>query len=286
VKAVLRPDADDGLQELFDLWSASTADALHRVLVLHPPVRSSFDALQPLALLHKHHETEPESSPTTALLVLTDRRWGNGSWRLVRQIADSEILGAGQLDLLAGAFLAASDAVYWRVPDEWFAGGAGIVIDLDGHGAHDLGHEAGGRGPIVARRDVFPPLRRWAAAHQVAREPAAWAALLARAGELNARHAGAVVAGLLDRIDVLTPRVQSVLINEAVTCPHRTVRRLALELIAARDGADAARHLAQCDPCARIRAWAATLVGSSPTDQAVEETPARELELAEQPALF
>ncbi len=203
---------DDGLQELFDLWSAPTADVLHRVLVLHQPVRGGADAFEPFALLRKHHEAEPAGSLTTALLFLTDRRWRNGSAHLVRQIADFGILDADQLRWLARTFLAAEDSIYWRVPDEWFAGGEHFVIELDDGGPDDTTDEdpsgVAEEGPTVARRAVFPPLRRWAAAHELAREPAAWASLLARGGELDSRNAAAVVAGMLDRIDVLTPDAQ------------------------------------------------------------------------------
>ena len=55
-------DPQDGLQEMADLWSAPTADALHRVLVLHPPVRETADAFEPYLLLSKHHEAEPEQN--------------------------------------------------------------------------------------------------------------------------------------------------------------------------------------------------------------------------------
>jgi hypothetical protein len=80
-------DPDNGLEELLELWSAPNADALHRVLVLRPPVRGSADAFEPFALLQQHHQSEPDSSLTTALLLLTDRRWRNGVARLVRRPA-------------------------------------------------------------------------------------------------------------------------------------------------------------------------------------------------------
>lgn len=143
-----------------DLWSANDADALHRVLVLHQPVRGSADAFEPFCLLQKHHETEPDHSLTTALLLLTDRRWRNGSARLVRRMADSAILDIEQLALLAHTFLAADDALYWRVPEEWFAGGE-LVIDLDtGKVLDEHADESAPAGPTVARREVSPPPRR------------------------------------------------------------------------------------------------------------------------------
>lgn len=96
-----------------------------------------------------HHASEPETSLTTALLLLTDRRWRDGAARLVRRIADSSILDADQLDLLARTFIAAADAIYLAVPDEWLAGGEQIVIDLDGDDPEetDGARYASGRGP-------------------------------------------------------------------------------------------------------------------------------------------
>lgn len=47
----MRPSADPEafLGELVSLWTAASADALHRVLVLHPYVRESADAFEPIA---------------------------------------------------------------------------------------------------------------------------------------------------------------------------------------------------------------------------------------------
>ncbi len=103
--------------------------------------------------------------------MLTDRRWQNGSAQLVRRIADSRILDAEQLDLLTRTFLAADYAIYWRVPDEWFAGGEQFVIEFDDEGPDDATDDDPGgvaeEEPTVARREVVPPLRRWAAADAV-----------------------------------------------------------------------------------------------------------------------
>lgn len=285
-------DPHDGLTELVELWSAPNADSLHRVLVLRSPMRrSSADAFEPFALLQKHHESEPELALTTALLLLTDRRWRNGVARLVRHIADSSILDANQLDVLARTFIAAADVFYWRVPDEWFAGGKRIVIDLDDDEpdrTDDDGAARADEGPVVARRDVYPPLRRWAAAHLVATTPAGWSALWRRAGELDARSAAAVVAGLLDRVDALSPHAQAFVIKQATSWPDHTVRRLALGLVAAREGATVAARLGQNDPNARIRAWAASLVvvvSDDPPDP-VDPAPTVRRKPPEQPTLF
>jgi hypothetical protein len=278
-------DPEDGLQEMADLWLAPTAEALHRVLVLHPPARKSADTLEPFALLGKHHEAEPEQTVPTAVLLLTDARWRSGASHLVRQIADSGLLEEDQLALLARMFLLADDAVYWPVPDDWFDGGASITIGVaapaldnaDDDNADDSAGDEAEAGPAMARREVSPPLRRWAAGHELARDPATWPALLARARELPPRPGAAVMAGMLDRADVLELPARAHLVEHASTWPHQSVRRLAFELMVDRDGADAARALAIGDPNAKIRAWAA-----NPTPDPV---PSRQDE-AEPPTLF
>lgn len=256
----MRPSADpEGcLSELVPLWTAASADALHRVLVLQPHGRESADAFEPMALLAEHHATEPESSVATATLLLTDRRWRAGVGQLVRAIADSGLLTAEQLDGLALAFLAADRHVYWPVPDAWFTAESVtmVVSDDAGEGAAQV---AVSEGPAVAARDVAPPLRRWAAARLVAGEPAAWTRLLERAQDLDARHGAAVVAGMFDSIDCLPSGAQDWLVTKGTTWPHHSVRRAALEVVAVRDGAHVAVQRARADPNAKIRDWAATL---------------------------
>jgi hypothetical protein len=268
-------DPDEGAREFVELWSAPTADALHRVLVLHQPIRRSADVYEPFALLEKHHDAEPASSVVTATLLLTDRRWRKGVGQLVRRIADATtILDQEQLDLLAHAFLAADEALYWQVPDDWFSDDD-IIIDLgaitlepDDEDA-DEDRDPVAPGPTVARREVAPPLRRWAAARAASREPAVWATLFARTRELDARSAAAVMSGLLDVIDALEPPVQELLIRKATRWPDQAVRRAGLALVADRDGPEMAVKLAANDPNARVREWAKSLRSTSPTDRRI-----------------
>ena len=256
----MRPwaDPDEGLGELLSLWSAESADDLHRVLVLHPHVRESADAFEPMALLSKHHATEPETSAETAVLLLTDRRWRGGLSHLVERVADSGMLTDEQLDLLAMAFLAADRCVYWQVPDEWFSEESVVIVVSDDAG-EDADDAAEDECPAVAAREVGSPLRRWAAARLLAGEPASWPRLLARAEDLDSRHAAAVVAGMFDSIESMRIAAQAVLVTKGTTWPHQSVRRAALEFVAARDGARVASQLAHVDPNAKIRAWAAKL---------------------------
>lgn len=267
----MRPPADpeEGLRELVSLWSAPSADALHRVLVLQPHVRESADAFEPMALLAKHHATEPGTTAATAILLLTDRRWRGGQGQLVRRIADSGLLSDEQLDLLASAFMAADRCVYWPVPDEWFSDESTVLVVSDDDG-EDADETAVNDGLAVAARHVDPPLRRWAAAHLLARDPAAWPRLLATAEDLDARHGAAVVAGMFDGIESMPAAAQALLVTKGTTWPHQHVRRVALELVAARDGCGVAYRLAHVDPNAKIRAWAATLDRHRPGSQGTD----------------
>jgi len=283
-------DPEDGMGEVVELWSAETADDLHRILALYPPIRRSADAFEPFALLQKHHETEPSTSAVTAMLLVTDRRWRGGVGQLVRRIAESEILDEEQLDLFARTFLAADGAVYWQVPDEWF-GDDVIVIELgDDVTGLDQDEEVSDA-PAVARREIAPPLRRWAAAHVVARDSSAWSSVLARARVLDARAGAAVAAGILDAVESLLPKVQDLLIREATRWPNQAVRQLGLSLVAERQGSDAAYALARDDPHARIRAWADCLMNPSPSrDRPVtagaHRPPATKGEVEKPPTLF
>lgn len=180
-----------------------------------------------MALLTKHHATEPGTSVATATLLLTDRRWRGGVGQLVRELADAGLLTPEQLDGLALAFLAADRYVYWPVPDAWFtAESVALVV------SHDVDEDADkvavSEGPAVAARDVAPPLRRWAAARLVAPEPAARPRLLARAQDLDARHGAAVVAGMFDSIGLMPAAAQAWLVTKGTTWPHQSVRRAAL----------------------------------------------------------
>jgi len=262
-------DPEVCLGELVSLWTAAGADALHRVLVLQPGGRNSADAFEPMGLFTKHHASEPGTSEATAMLLLTDQRWRGGVGQLVRLIADSGLLTDEQLDGLAIEFLAADRYVYWPVPDAWFTAESVALVVSDDAG-EDADEAAVSEAPALAARGVAPPLRRWAAARVLAREPGAWPRLLATAKDLDARHGAAVVAGMFDSIEFMPAAAQARLVTKGTTWPHQHVRRAALEVVAARDGADVAFQLAHTDPNAKIRAWAATLGRPTPGPHGLE----------------
>lgn len=247
------------------LLSAGNADALHQLLVLHQPIRREADATVPMYLLGKHHETEPSTSVVTAMLLLTDRRWRDGSGRLVRRIEQSGFVAPDELDLLGHAYVAADAYVFWRVPDEWL-GTFVVEIDLDaaddaGAAPNDLGDDDA---PVVARREIFSPLRRWAAERLVRRGLMSWSHVYARARALDSRGGAALMAGLLDAADELGGPVRRLVVDVAVGWPHKDVRKAGLTLLAACGGAEAAHDRAVRDPNAQIRAWAASLLDDAP----------------------
>jgi hypothetical protein len=262
--------------EFFDLWTAATTDDLRRILVLYPPMRRTADAFEPFVLLSKHHEIDPAGSAVTAMLMVTDIRWRDGTGRLIRQIEQSGMVDDGALDLLAEAFLAAGDALFWEVPDEWFGDEIVIAIDeADQELVAGEEQEEEGERPTVARRTVHPPLRRWAAGRLVGRQPELWADVFKRAGGMDARAAAATVSGLLDVIGVLGTGTQDFLIDEAVRWPNHSVRRQGIALVAERKGPEAAHALAAADPNAGLRAWAASLLEPPPEAKATGRSKAQ-----------
>lgn len=173
---------------------------------------------------------EPEGAVTTALLLLTDRRWRNATGRLVRQIEESGLVPDEHLDLLAQTFLAAGPQVYWEAPGDWFAGPA-IVLDTDDADAsEDQEPDDPEDGPVVFAREVRPPLRRWAAGRAVRSDPTCWGALARRARQVEPRGGAAIIHGLVDGVDVLTPEARDVVLVLAQSWPHRQVREAAAAL--------------------------------------------------------
>ncbi len=119
-------------------------------------------------------------------------------------------------------------------------------------------------GSTLVRRDLPPPLRRWAAARMVRQEPSSWGAVFARTRELDPRSAAAIMNGLLDVVDMIPMPAQDLLVRAGLDSSDHAVRRVGLGLVAARDGSAAAYARAIRDPNARIRAWAQAGVETQP----------------------
>lgn len=230
-----RVDLDDEWTPLDDLVALHTADGageLHRrLLCFGDGTGNKADAFEPWCLFHKVHVDEPDGAAATALLLLTDRRWRNATSRLVRRIEESGLVPDDQLDLLARTFLAAGPQVYWEAPGDWFAGPAIVLdpaADLDVVEGDDLG-EPDDR-PVVFAREIRPPLRRWAAARAVRSDPACFAAVAKRAGQIDPRAGAAIINGLVDSIDVVAPAARDFVLDLAESWPDRQVREAAAAL--------------------------------------------------------
>jgi len=228
------------LGELTGLMEAPSLDDLYRRLILWPPARrNAWGSFEPWCLFHRFHEHDQEGAATTAMLLVTDSRWGKVARQLMSQIEESGLIPAEHLDLLAGSFLAAGTHLYWDTPDEWWEGPE-IVITLGGDDGPEIIEEPPVEertGPTVAPREVRTPLRRWAAARLVQADPARWAGLVARAKELDPRSAAGVMRGLLDAIDALPSEVPKILLDLTTEWPDKGVRQAAAELIAGHERA-------------------------------------------------
>ena len=120
------------LHELAAFFGAASPHEFHRMLVTLPPVPGNTgDTFLPWCLFHKFHEGQPDGAATTAMLLVTDRRWRTATGRLIGRIAESGLVPAEDLDLLAQTFLAAGRCVYWEVPAEWFDGPEIVIEGAD-----------------------------------------------------------------------------------------------------------------------------------------------------------
>lgn len=233
------PDDEDAwtpLDDLVALHSADDVNEFHRRLVLYPTAPTSkSDAFEPWCLFRQFHKDNPEGAVTTAVLLVTDRRWRNATGRLIRQIDESALVPPDDLDVLAQTFVAAGSQVYWEVPGEWF-GGPAITIDLGPHlddhvpGNEEEVEDSSGDGPAVVAREVRPPLRRWAAGRIVLADPGLWGQLLNRAREIDPRSGAAIVRGVLDGVDGLTPAARAAVVELATDWPQRDVREAAAQI--------------------------------------------------------
>lgn len=218
------------LDDLVALHSAEDAGELHRrLLCFGYGGGNKADAFEPWCLFQKAHADEPEGAVVTALLLLTDRRWCNATGRLVRRIEESGFVPEDQLDLLAQTFLAAGAQVYWEAPGEWFDGPALVLHTDDGavEVLEDEEPDESDDGPVAFPRQIRPPLRRWAAGRAVRSDPGCWGALVRRARQAEPRGGAAMVHGLVDSADLLTPAARDFVLDLAQSWPHRKLREAA-----------------------------------------------------------
>jgi len=232
---------------------ATDLDEMYQRLLFRPPIRSNtWDTFGAWCVFHRFHEHDPDGAVTTAALLVTDPRWRSGAGRLMSQIADAGLVPDEELELLAETFVAAGPQVYWPVPPEWFTGPE-IVIDLGADGGPGGDDEPVDRAvaedddrPVVVGRQVLAPLRRWAAARLLGSAPGRWSALVARAKEMDSKSGSAIMRGLIDAGEVLSPEVRRVLASLATAWPNKGVREAASHLLSS----DEDRHLRSPDSAA------------------------------------
>jgi hypothetical protein len=241
------------LADLIALHTAAGVEDLWRALVVGPGLRygQSFDAV---GLFKRHHGNGEPGALGTALLLCTDGRWDGDSGRLVRALVATGTLGDGDIGQLIECFLW-SDRYRVTYPAgwvsaEWLEIDVGDAPDTRGSRLVRIDPDS----PVSMERPIAPPLRRWAAATALRRDPRMLTSLAGRALELDSRDGAAVMAGVLDAIDALDDRAARRAIELGLDWPRGSVRIQALDLLAASD-AELARSLAAVDPDAKVRAW-------------------------------
>jgi hypothetical protein len=228
------------------------------------------------------HRDRPAHALGTAQLICTDLRWRRVTAPLIVDIEQSGILDEGDLDQLADGFLW-EDKLGWPVPEQWLRDGTVRVR----RGRHKPGRTA-----VVIDRMIPPPLRRWAAARIVARDPRRAADVLVRIDGMDAGAGDATMAGLLDAAISLPTEARVALTELGCAWPNGTVRLRALKLLAETDRESALRGAA-ADASATVRAWGKKLASQLPLPDrpaedrvAAERQPPTRQAAEPQPSLF
>ncbi len=214
------------------LQSASTVEELWAVLLEWHGNRGSSVWEEPYMLFMRFHRHDSANADLTAALLCTDYRWRNAAHHLIARLADSGVLNSEQLDGLA----------------DWFSGEAfEISIDTSGGGHRDRAS--------TVQRPIWPPLRRWAAKHEVARRPERWRDLIDASKLLPSRDAAATAAGVMAAADNIAGDQHAELAEVGLSHGSGAVRLAALPILAATSGTAAAIDVARRDPSAKVRAW-------------------------------
>ena len=253
-------DADAGsdvgyrLEDLIALHSATNAEELWRALIA-PPATPAGHPFEAVGLFRQHHGNGEPDAVTTALLLCTDRRWEPFTGRLVAGLVDTGILDEADLGELVECFLW-SDVYRVEYPIGWFGTRLLVVDPNPAAGSEPEMVEVDPDTPVPIERRIAPPLRRWAAATALRRDPNQFASVIRRVRELDPRDGAAAVAGVLDAIDVLGEADVRRTIGLGLAWPRGSVRIQALDRLADID-LEAAGRRAAVDPDAKVRTWAA-----------------------------
>lgn len=270
------------LEDSARISGAATPDTLWRYLAGNVHLRAMPNTFEAVCAFQRLHRDRPAHALRTAQLILTDLRWRRVTAPLIVDIEESGILDERALDQLADGFLW-EDTLVWPVPEQWLRDGTVRVR----RGSHKRGRTA-----VVIDRMIPPPLRRWAAARIVRRQPRRAVDVLERIGGMDAGAGDATMAGLLDAAASLPPEARVALTELGCAWPNGTVRLRALKLLAETDR-EAALRGAATDASATVRGWGQKLASQLPLpDRSVVDrvvagahTPARQAP-EPQPSLF
>ena len=228
-----------------ELHSATTAPELWGVLVSWHGIRSSSAWEEPFVLFTRLHRDDAADAVVTAALLCTDHRWGKASHHVIQHICDSGVLAAPQIDELAEWFLLDTFEIEVMSARRHVS---------RGRSAADVCTPGAGMTSVVCR-PVWPPLRRWAARHQLQRSPLLWRELLELAESLPSRDGAAVAAGVMDSANHIPTVDRSAAIALGLASGSGIVRLAALHAFALLEGVDAALAHARSDASAKVRAW-------------------------------
>ncbi len=233
-----------------ELWGADTPQAMWQVLVQGGRHRTP-NHPEAIALLRKHHGEGQDGAFDSALLLCTYRRWERCSARVIADMAASRLLGENDLNRLAAAFLC-EDKVIYDYPARWVGS---KLLEIDVATGRSKVIRVPPDTPLRYEALVPPPLRRWAAARILRRQPDRVEAVLERAHSLDPPAGAAVVMGMLDAIGSLAPEDVGAVLEYGLSWPLGKVRLQALKLLAASEGPEPAIRRAAVDPDAGVRAW-------------------------------
>ncbi len=232
------------LEDSARVSGAATPDSLWRYLAGNVHLRAMPNTFEAVCAFQRLHRDRPAHALRTAQLICTDLRWRRVTAPLIVDIEQSGILDDRALDQLADGFLWEGQ-LGWPVPEQWLREGTVRVR----RGAHKAVRTA-----VVVDRMVPPPLRRWAAARVVTRDPRRAADVLVRIGEMEAGDGDPTMTGLLDAAISLPPEARVAMTELGCAWTNGTVRLRALKLLAETDRETALRGAA-ADASATVRAW-------------------------------
>jgi hypothetical protein len=229
--------------DALSLWRRLVSGAVGPLL---PPVVA-------VETFRRLHQSGAQGAFDSALLLCTDWRWHSVSANVISGIVDSDILDDRAQDRLADELLWQKQVRY-RHP-LWWIGSTVVEYHLDSPGPGRT-VRLDPNTPTTAHRQVWPPVRTWAASRVLKRHRASADDVIEYARSLPARDAAAVVTGAVRAVDDLDSDQVRTVLNAALTWGHKAPRKAALERLLVSGEDDLVRTLTHNDPDASIRRWA------------------------------